>query len=125
MGKAKKTRKFAVTKKIISPKDTRIKSVSEQAKVKALEEQKKKEPKQVEQAVSSLFFSIQYTIGSTVSYFSRYELFELFDSKQTGCSTFHDGLPLGQMYPLHHRLCHGRARKTGPQIPRCIASRKR
>jgi len=37
MGKTKKTRKFAVTKKIISPKDTRVKSNLEKAKKKSEE----------------------------------------------------------------------------------------
>mmetsp|Transcript_30088 Transcript_30088/g.46130 ORF Transcript_30088/g.46130 Transcript_30088/m.46130 type:complete len:197 (+) Transcript_30088:194-784(+) len=63
MGKSKQTRKFAVTKKIISPKDTRIASVAEKAKQKKEEEQKKKEPRQVEQAVSSLFFQHNEKLG--------------------------------------------------------------
>lgn len=56
MGKAKKTRKFAVAKKMISPKDTRVKENLEKAKQKQLAAQKAKEPRQVEQANSSLFF---------------------------------------------------------------------
>jgi U3 small nucleolar RNA-associated protein 24 len=36
MGKAKQTRKFAVTKKIISPKDTRVRQNAEKAKQSAL-----------------------------------------------------------------------------------------
>ena len=56
MGKAKKTRKFAVTKKMMSPKDTRVQANAEKAKKKAEELKKKEEPRQVEQAVSALFF---------------------------------------------------------------------
>lgn len=63
MGKAKQTRKFAVTKKIISPKDTRVASVAEKAKKKKEEQLKKKEPRQVEQAVSSLFFEYNEKLG--------------------------------------------------------------
>lgn len=63
MGKAKKTRKFAVAKKMISPKDTRVRENFEKAKKKEEEEKKKKEPKQVEQAVSSLFFQYNTQLG--------------------------------------------------------------
>lgn len=63
MGKAKKTRKFAVTKKIISAKDTRVKSIEKKAKAKAAEEKEKAKPKQVEQAVSALFFQYNTQLG--------------------------------------------------------------
>lgn len=63
MGKAKKTRKFAVTKKIISPKDTRVKENLEKAKKKAAEQKKKEKPRQIEQAVSSLFFQYNTQLG--------------------------------------------------------------
>lgn len=63
MGKAKKTRKFAVTKKIISPKDTRIKSNAEKAKQKQIADNKKQEPRQVEQAVTALFFQYNTQLG--------------------------------------------------------------
>ena len=63
MGKAKKTRKFAVAKKMISPKDTRVRENLEKSKKKEEEEKKKKEPKQVEQAVSSLFFQYNTQLG--------------------------------------------------------------
>lgn len=64
MGKAKQTRKFAVTKKIMSPKDTRVQKNAEAAKQKALAEKKKKEaPKHVEQANSSLFFQYNTQLG--------------------------------------------------------------
>eukprot|EP00978_Attheya_sp_CCMP212_P002110 scaffold4347_cov55-Attheya_sp.AAC.3 len=46
MGKAKKTRKFAVTKKVISPKDMRVKSVAEAAKAKQVAKKKAEEPRQ-------------------------------------------------------------------------------
>jgi U3 small nucleolar RNA-associated protein 24 len=60
MGKAKQTRKFAVAKKIISPKDTRVKENAEKAKKK--KNQRKRGPTPVEQAVSALFF--QYNTHS-------------------------------------------------------------
>ena len=63
MGKAKKTRKFAVAKKMISPKDTRVRENLEKSKKKEEEEKKKKEPKQVEQVVSSLFFQYNTQLG--------------------------------------------------------------
>ena len=63
MGKAKKTRKFAVTKKIISPKDTRIKSVQikNEQTLKAKEEKEK--PRQIEQGVTALFFQYNTQLG--------------------------------------------------------------
>ena len=63
MGKTKKTRKFAVAKKMISPKDTRVKENLEKAKKKEAQKQKKEEPKQVEQAVSALFFQYNTQLG--------------------------------------------------------------
>lgn len=30
----------------------------------------------------------------------------------------HSGLPLGEVHPVHHRLCHGRAGEAGAQVPR-------
>ena len=63
MGKAKKTRKFAVAKKIISPKDTRVKAVRDKAAEKKEKEAKKAEPRQVEQGVSALFFQYNTQLG--------------------------------------------------------------
>lgn len=64
MGKAKTTRKFAVAKKMISPKDTRVKENLEKAKQKEAALQKKKEePRQVEQGNSSLFFQYNTQLG--------------------------------------------------------------
>ena len=63
MGKAKKTRKFAVAKKIISPKDTLVKSVAAKAAEKKEKEAKKAEPRQVEQGVSALFFQYNTQLG--------------------------------------------------------------
>ena len=62
-GKAKKTRKFAVAKKIISPKDTRVKSVAQAAKEKAERKAKKEEPRQIDQGVSALFFQYNTQLG--------------------------------------------------------------
>ena len=61
MGKAKKTRKFAVAKKIISPKDARIKSNQKELKAKA--EAKKEKPRHVDQAISALFFQYNTQLG--------------------------------------------------------------
>ena len=63
MGKAKKTRKFAVAKKMISPKDTRVKQNSEKAKRKEEELKNKEEPRQIEQAVSAMFFEYNTQLG--------------------------------------------------------------
>lgn len=63
MGKAKKTRKFAVTKRMMSPKDTRVQANAEKAKKKVEELKKKEEPRQVEQAVSALFFQYNTQLG--------------------------------------------------------------
>ena len=63
MGKAKKTRKFAVTKKIISPKDARIKSNQKEAKQKAVELAKKEKPRHVDQSISALFFQYNTQLG--------------------------------------------------------------
>ena len=67
MGKAKKTRKFAVAKKIISPKDTRVKSVAAKAAEKKEKEAKKAEPRQVEQGVSALFFQYNTQLGEWIN----------------------------------------------------------
>jgi U3 small nucleolar RNA-associated protein 24 len=64
MGKAKKTRKFAVAKKIISPKDTRVRENLEKEKQKQLAEKAKKEqPRHVEQANTALFFQHNTQLG--------------------------------------------------------------
>lgn len=64
MGKAKQTRKFAVAKKIISPKDTRVQKNAEQAKAVALaKKQKLEQPRHVEQANSALFFQYNEQLG--------------------------------------------------------------
>ena len=63
MGKAKKTRKFAVAKKIISPKDSRVRENLEKAKQKEEALKKKLEPRQVEQANSALFFQYNTQLG--------------------------------------------------------------
>lgn len=63
MGKSKQQRKFAVKKKIISPKDTRIKENAELVKKKAEEKKKKEEPRKVEQGISALFFQYNEQLG--------------------------------------------------------------
>lgn len=63
MGKTKQTRKFAVTKKMISPKDTRVKENAQRAKKKQELQKKKEEPRHVEQASSALFFQYNTQLG--------------------------------------------------------------
>ena len=64
MGKSKQTRKFAIAKKIISPKDTRVQANAEKAKQKIAEKkQKEQAPKHVEQANSALFFQYNTQLG--------------------------------------------------------------
>jgi hypothetical protein len=63
MGKAKQTRKFAVAKKLISPKDTRVRANAEKQKEILAAKQKQQEPRQVEQANSALFFQYNTQLG--------------------------------------------------------------
>ena len=63
MGKAKKTRKFAVAKKIISPKDARIKSNQKQQKALAESKKESEKPRHVDQAISALFFQYNTQLG--------------------------------------------------------------
>jgi U3 small nucleolar RNA-associated protein 24 len=64
MGKAKQTRKFAVAKKMISPKDTRVRKNMEESKAKqAAKEKKETQPRQIEQANTSLFFQYNEQLG--------------------------------------------------------------
>ena len=64
MGKAKQTRKFAVSKRMMSPNDTRVRKNLEDAKAKKLAKQKKeKAPRQIEQANTSLFFQYNEQLG--------------------------------------------------------------
>ncbi|KAK1930658.1 rRNA-processing protein FCF1 [Phytophthora citrophthora] len=63
MGKAKKTRKFAAVKRMISPRDTRINSVRK-AVAKAEEKKRKQaEPKQIDQIPSNMFFKYNAALG--------------------------------------------------------------
>ncbi len=63
MGKSKTTRKFAVAKKIISPKDTRIKSNVEKAQSIRKTVASKPEARNIEQTSSSLFFTYNSQLG--------------------------------------------------------------
>lgn len=134
MGKAKKTRKFAVAKKIISPKDTRVRENLEKAKQKEEQLKKKAEPKQVEQANSALFFqyntqlgppyhvlvdtnfinfSIRYVIRKSdhqrepCSILTHQNYFRNWTQKKTGHGTSHDGLFAGKVRTMHNKLCYG------------------
>ena len=63
MGKAKKTRKFAIAKKVLSPKDARIKSNQIATKAKAASIAKVDKPRHIDQAVSALFFQYNTQLG--------------------------------------------------------------
>ncbi len=65
MGKQKKTRKFAVAKKVIKPNDPRIKANQEKQAKQVLKEKKAKEeaPVHVDKTPSSLFFSYNTQLG--------------------------------------------------------------
>jgi U3 small nucleolar RNA-associated protein 24 len=64
MGKAKRVRKFAVAKKMMSPKDTRVRTNQEVARKKQLAViAEQSAPKQVEQSVSALFFKYNTQLG--------------------------------------------------------------
>jgi len=62
MGKAKKTRKFAEVKRMISPKDARLKGNQEKEEKKK-EDKREKEVNQVQQVASSLFFKYNTALG--------------------------------------------------------------
>lgn len=88
MGKAKQTRKFAVAKKMISPKDTRVRKNLEESKAKQAAKQKKeKEPRQIEQANTALFFQYNEQLGppyhilvdtNFINFSIRYVMMEFF-----------------------------------------------
>ena len=63
MGKAKKTRKFAVAKKVISPKDSRVKSNQKELAIKKKSSGGGEKPRHVDQAVSALFFQYNTQLG--------------------------------------------------------------
>ncbi|RIB28786.1 Fcf1-domain-containing protein [Gigaspora rosea] len=62
MGKAKKTRRFAEVKRLLNPKDSRLKSVQEKQKKKN-EEKEKETIRNVPQVASSLFFRHNAALG--------------------------------------------------------------
>ncbi|CAG8789125.1 25688_t:CDS:2 [Racocetra persica] len=62
MGKAKKTRRFAEVKRLLNPKDSRLKSVQEKQKKKN-EEREKEAVRNVPQVASSLFFRHNTSLG--------------------------------------------------------------
>jgi len=65
MGKAKKTRKFAEVKRMLNPKDERIKALrgEQQKKKKANPDQEKPEIRHLDVAPSSMFFSYNSQLG--------------------------------------------------------------
>eukprot|EP01138_Halocafeteria_seosinensis_P016225 gb/GECG01016555.1/.p1 GENE.gb/GECG01016555.1/~~gb/GECG01016555.1/.p1 ORF type:complete len:136 (+),score=17.22 gb/GECG01016555.1/:1-408(+) len=58
-GKARKTKKFAAVKRMLSPKDTRLQSNKEKQK----EENKPEEPRHVQQAPTALYFKYNTQLG--------------------------------------------------------------
>ncbi|EQC31008.1 rRNA-processing protein FCF1 [Saprolegnia diclina VS20] len=63
MGKDKKTRKFAAVKRMISPKDTRLKSVQKDVEKKALKAKERDAPRQIDQIPSNMFFKYNADLG--------------------------------------------------------------
>ncbi|KAF4321321.1 hypothetical protein BBO99_00001502 [Phytophthora kernoviae] len=63
MGKAKKTRKFAAVKRMISPRDTRINSVRKKVAVAEEKKRKEAEPKQIDQIPANMFFKYNSALG--------------------------------------------------------------
>jgi U3 small nucleolar RNA-associated protein 24 len=63
MGKTKQTRKFAVAKRMISPKDDRVRANAEKAKAELQAKKEAQKPRHVEQAVSALFFQYNTQLG--------------------------------------------------------------
>ncbi|GMH60328.1 hypothetical protein TrRE_jg12000 [Triparma retinervis] len=63
MTKSKVTRKFAVAKKIISPKDTRVKSNQIKAKEKLEKKKEEEAPRNIENVSSAMFFSHNTQLG--------------------------------------------------------------
>jgi U3 small nucleolar RNA-associated protein 24 len=67
MGKTKTTRKFAVAKKIISPKDTRVVANLEKAQAKAAKLKEAEGPRNLTAQSTSLFFSYNAQLGPPYS----------------------------------------------------------
>mmetsp|Transcript_11840 Transcript_11840/g.13704 ORF Transcript_11840/g.13704 Transcript_11840/m.13704 type:complete len:199 (+) Transcript_11840:117-713(+) len=63
MGKQKKTRKFAVMKRTLNPRDNRLKVNQEKIKKRAEKKKKDAAPRHVEQAISALFFKYNEQLG--------------------------------------------------------------
>jgi U3 small nucleolar RNA-associated protein 24 len=63
MGKTKQTRKFAVAKRMMSPKDDRVRANAEKVKAELLAKKEAQKPRHVEQAVSALFFQYNTQLG--------------------------------------------------------------
>ena len=63
MGKAKKTRRFAAVKRMISPKDMRLKDAQLKAEAMAKKKMEREAPRHVEQVPSAMFFSHNTALG--------------------------------------------------------------
>ena len=122
MGKTKVTKKFAMVKRMITPKDARL---AENKKKLELETKKKEEQKvrHVPQTNSSLFFAYNkcmsvcvassllfssFSLGPAISCYRRYKFHKFQLAKQVGDGTGNDGLSVCKVCSLHQRLCHGR-----------------
>ena len=63
MGKAKKTRRFAAVKRMISPKDMRLKDAQLKAEAAAKKKTEREAPRHVDQVPSAMFFSHNTALG--------------------------------------------------------------
>lgn len=126
MGKVKKTKKFALVKRIIAKNDERIKA--SQAKV---TKKKDEEPKvrQITQQASSLFFKhnealkppYQVLVDTNFINFSIQNKLEMVKAMVKNQKFTSDGLLVCKMHSNDNRLRIGRTRKNGGKISNCIA----
>ena len=112
MGKAKKTRKFAAVKRMINPKDMRIKKNQKKAEEKRKKALAAAAPRHVEQAVSALFFQYNAQLGPPYhiivdTNFINFAIKNKIDRKPLGLVHFYD---FGEEFEF-------------PRIAKCIENR--
>ena len=123
MGKAKKTRKFAVAKRVISPKDSRVKSNQKELAIKKkIIGGRRKAPARRSGRERPLL-PVQHPARPAVPRPRRYEFHQLLDTEQDGRRAVDDGLPPRQVRAVHNRLRHGGAREARVQVQGGAASR--
>eukprot|EP01138_Halocafeteria_seosinensis_P016226 gb/GECG01016556.1/.p1 GENE.gb/GECG01016556.1/~~gb/GECG01016556.1/.p1 ORF type:complete len:166 (+),score=13.50 gb/GECG01016556.1/:1-498(+) len=146
-GKARKTKKFAAVKRMLSPKDTRLyvhydrlvtywESVvlSKRERVvfdtQAIEQGKAEGRKQTGRTKTcatssdSTVLQIQYAVRTALLCASGYKLYQFLHKKQTRYRALHDGLLISEMHTVYNRLRNGRIREIGPKIQSSAASRQ-